>query len=28
VKEKWLEMDDLEGLAVDKLKKVAALSRM
>lgn len=28
LKEGWLRLDELEGLAVDKLKKVTALSRM
>lgn len=28
VQEKWLAMEELEGLGVDKLSKIAALSRM
>ncbi len=28
LKEGWLRLDELEGLAADKLKKVTALSRM
>ncbi len=28
LKEGWLKLDELEGLAADKLKKVTALSRM
>ncbi|BAZ06231.1 hypothetical protein [Calothrix sp. NIES-3974] len=28
VQEGWLQLEELEGLATDKLKKIAALSRM
>jgi hypothetical protein len=28
IKDKWLSMDELSGIAVDKLSKMSALSRM